>query len=135
MGSPKQTVQPEGWAPPRGYANGVVAEGGRTLFVAGQIGWDPTSASARLPKDFAAQFDAALANVLAVVKAAGGKPQDLVRCTVYVTDKRAYQAALKEIGASWRRQVGMHYPAMALLVVSALLEDDAQVEIEATAVI
>lgn len=135
MGSPKHAIQPAGWARPRGYANGIVAEGGRTLFVAGQIGWDPTSETPRFPPTFAAQFDAALANVLAVVKEAGGTPQDLVRCTVYVTDKQAYRAATMEIGLSWRRQVGAHYPAMALVVVAALLEDDAQVEIEATAVL
>jgi len=134
MGTPKRTVQPPGWAKPRGYSNGIVAEG-RVLFVGGQIGWDPTSEVPRLPASFAEQFDAALANVLAVVKEAGGSPEDLVRCTVYVTDKDAYRSATKAIGESWRRQIGRHYPAMALLVVSALLEDDAMVEIEATAVI
>ncbi|MDQ3262489.1 MAG: RidA family protein [Myxococcota bacterium] len=135
MGSSKRTVQPPGWAKPRGYSNGIVAEGGRTLFVGGQIGWDPTSETPRFPATFAEQFDAALANVLAVVKEAGGTPQDLVRCTVYVINKDAYRSATRQIGESWKRQVGKHYPAMALVVVSALLEDDAQVEIEATAVI
>lgn len=135
MGSSKKVVQPPTWIKPRGYSNGIVAEGGRLVFVGGQIGWDPTSEKPRLPVTFAEQFDCALANVLAVVKEAGGAPEDLVRCTIYVIDKDEYVAATKEIGQAWKKRVGKHYPAMALLVVSALLEDDAKVEIEATAVI
>lgn len=130
----KQIIQPEGWAKPKGYANGVVGEG-RVLFVGGMVGWDPSSETAKFPKTFAEQFDQALSNVLEVVTAAGGKPTDLARMTVYVTDKKAYQASLKDIGASWRARLGRHYPAMALIVVSALLEDEAMVEIEATAVL
>ncbi|MBX5480536.1 MAG: RidA family protein [Myxococcaceae bacterium] len=129
-----EIIQPEGWAKPRGYANGVVAEG-RVLFVAGQIGWDPTSETPKFPATFAGQFDQALANVVAVVRAAGGRPEQVTRMTVYVTDKREYLGSLKEVGAAWRKHFGRHYPAMALVVVAALLEDQAKVEIEATAVL
>ncbi len=127
-------VQPEGWARPRGYSNGMVGEG-RMLFVAGQVGWDPSLAIPTFPASFAAQFGQALANVMAVVKAAGAGPQHVVRLTVYVTDKREYLIALKEVGEAWRQHMGKHFPTMALVQVSGLLEDDAKVEIEATAVL
>lgn len=128
-----ETIQPEGWAKPRGYANGVlVPAGARLLFVAGQIAWD---AEQRLvgAGSFPAQFEQALANVTAVVRAAGGEPEHLARLTIYVTDKRSYEAVLSEVGAAYKRQVGRHYPAMALVEVAALLEPGALVEIEATA--
>jgi enamine deaminase RidA (YjgF/YER057c/UK114 family) len=134
MSSEHKVVQPAGWARPRGYANGLVAEG-RLLFVGGQIGWDPTSETPRFPEGFAAQFEQALLNVLAVVREAGGAPESIARMTVYVTDKHAYLAAAKDIGAAWRKLLGKHYPAMALVQVAALLEDRALVEIEATAVL
>jgi enamine deaminase RidA (YjgF/YER057c/UK114 family) len=134
MTDDRKVVQPPGWARPRGYVNGLVAEG-RMLFVGGQIGWDPTSETPRFPDGFAAQFEQALLNVLAVVREAGGAPENIARMTVYVTDKHAYIAAAKDIGAAWRRLLGKHYPAMALVQVSALLEDRAMVEIEATAVL
>jgi enamine deaminase RidA (YjgF/YER057c/UK114 family) len=134
MKAKSQLVQPLGWARPRGYVNGVVAEG-RILFVAGQVGWDPTSAKPKFPKTFAAQFDQALANVVAVVREAGGTPSDLVRLTVYVTDKREYVKAIRDVGAAWKRRVGRTYPTMALVEVAALLEDAAKVEIEGTAVL
>lgn len=125
-------VQPEGWLPPRGYANGYVVDG--VLFVAGQIAWDP---QCRLvgAGDMAAQFDQALANVRAVLDAANCPPERVGRVTVYVTDKRAYLAAARTIGASWRTHLGRHFPAMALVQVADLLEDGAMVEIEATAVL
>ena len=128
-----RTIEPEGWKAPRGYANGVLVSGaGQLLFVAGQIAWD---AGQQLVGrgDLARQFDQALANVLAVVSAAGGKPEHVVRMTVYVTDKRAYLAQTSAIGAAWRLRMGRHFPAMALVQVADLLEDGAQVEIEATA--
>lgn len=128
------TIQPEGWVPPRGYANGMVAEG-KVLFVGGQIGWNPTSSTPEFPPTFAGQFEQALANVCAVVKAAGAKPTHIARMTVYVTDKREYVASLKECGAAWKKHLGRHYPAMALVQVVALVEDLAKVEIEATAVL
>jgi len=125
---------PEGWAKPKGYSNGVLAEG-RMVFTGGQVGWDPTSETPRFPADFAGQFDQALANVCAVLRTGGAEPSHLVRLTVYVTDKREYLASLKEVGAAWKRHVGRHYPAMALVQVSGLVEDAAKVEMEATAVI
>lgn len=122
-------VNPPALGKPRGYSNGIVAEG-RFLFVAGQVGWD---AEGRFPDGFVAQFDRALGNVLEVVKAAGGAPETICRLTAYVTDKQAYLAATKAIGEVWRRHLGRHYPAMSLVQVAALLEDHALVELEATA--
>ena len=127
-------IQPPGWARPLGYANGIVATG-RMLFIAGQVGWDPRSAVPSFAQGFVAQFDRALDNVVAVLKAAGGEPAHFTRMTVYVTDKREYLDALAEIGAAWKKHVGKHYPAMALVQVAALLDDRAKVEIEATAVL
>ena len=129
-----QVVQPLGWMRPRGYANGILAEG-RVLFIAGQVGWEPASSRPKFPKSFAAQFDRALCNVLEVLRAAGGTPEALARVTLYVTDRDEYEEASKAIGESWRRRVGRHYPAMSLIVVKALLEPAAKVEIEATAVL
>lgn len=118
-------------APPRGYSHGIVATG-RLLFVAGQIGWN---ARAEIVSDeFVAQFDQALANVLSVVKEAGGSAEAIARLTIYVTDKAEYLAASREIGDRYRARMGRHYPAMTLVEVRALLEDGARVEIEATAV-
>jgi enamine deaminase RidA (YjgF/YER057c/UK114 family) len=127
-------VQPLGWVRSRGYSNGILAEG-RILFIAGQVGWDPTRLEPRFPRSFAAQFDQALSNVLEVLRAAGGTPHNLARVTLYVTRRDQYTEALKAVGASWRRRVGRHYPAMTLIVVKALLEPRAKVEIEATAVL
>lgn len=130
----KRIVQPDGWKKPRGYANGIAARG-ELLFVAGQVGWDPRAPKPSFPRGFAAQFDRALSNVLEVVTAAGGRAEDIVRLTVYVTDKRAYLRSVKEIGLAWRTRMGRHYPAMALVEVRALVEPRARVEIEATAVL
>ncbi len=126
-------VQPAGWAPPKGFANGVSAQG-RLVFVAGQVGWDPTTVTFA-SDDFAAQARQALANVAAVVAAAGGGPEHIVRLTWYVTDKPAYLAAAKALGAAYRDVMGRHFPAMTLVEVTALVEDRAKVEIEATAVV
>ncbi|WP_438028321.1 RidA family protein [Sorangium sp. So ce233] len=126
-----EIVQPAGWPAPRGYANGVVTRG-RTLHVAGQIGWDAASGQIR-SDDLAEQFAQALDNVLAVVAAAGGGPGDVARMTVYVTDLEAYRGARRAIGAAWRARFGKHFPAMALLGVAGLLEPRALVEIEAVA--
>lgn len=125
-------VNPESWPRPRGYSNGVIAEG-RVLAVAGQIGWDEQCEFQS--DDFLAQTVQALRNVVAVVRAAGGTPSDIVRMTWYVTDKHAYNAAARELGKAYREIIGEHYPAMTLVVVAALLEDRAKVEIEATAVL
>jgi len=127
-------VEPEGWTKPRGYSNGIRVRGAQELvFVAGQIAWD---AQQRLVGvgDFAAQFRQALLNVAAVVRAAGCEPRSVTRLTIYVTDKRRYLAALREVGAAYREVFGKHFPAMSLVQVADLLEDGALVEVEATAV-
>jgi enamine deaminase RidA (YjgF/YER057c/UK114 family) len=127
-----QILQPPGWARPRGYANGIAASG-RMVFIAGQIGWDEQSRFQT--DDLAAQVRQALANVLSVLAQAGGRPEHIARMTWYVTDKRAYLAAARDIGQIYRELMGSHFPAMTAVQVSALIEDRAQVEIEATAVI
>jgi enamine deaminase RidA (YjgF/YER057c/UK114 family) len=128
----KQALLPPGWVKPRGYANGVAARGTQ-VFIAGQIGWD---AESRFQSDnFAAQAKQALANVVAVLAVAGGRPEHLVRLTWYVTDKREYLAALKDIGGAFRELIGNYDIAMSAVQVVALIEDEAKVEIEATAVI
>ncbi len=130
--SPHEVLHPTNWTPARGYANGIAAEG-RMIFTGGLIGW---TADQRLESDdFAAQAAQALRNVVEVLACAGAKPEHLVRLTWYVTDKREYLVALKELGATYREVIGRHYPAMALVQVVALVEDRAKVEIEATAVI
>ena len=127
-----EILLPEGWPRPKGYANGVAAEG-RIVFVAGQIGWDETG---EFPDpSFPGQFRQTLLNTLAVLKAGGAGPEHVARMTWYITDKKAYLASLADIGAIWRELFGRHYPAMAVVVVSALIEDKALVEIETTAVI
>ncbi|NUP14117.1 MAG: RidA family protein [Polyangiaceae bacterium] len=118
------------WPRPKGYSNGVIATG-RILMVAGQIGWEPDGTFAR--EDFLGQFDRALANVLEVVRAAGGGPEHVVRLTIYVTDLDAYRNALVEIGGIYRTRMGKVFPAMALVGVAGLVEKKALVEIEATA--
>jgi enamine deaminase RidA (YjgF/YER057c/UK114 family) len=129
---PAGPVQPAGWAAPRGYANGWLAPAGaRLVAVAGQIAWD--GEQRLVGGGFAAQFRQALANVVAVVRAAGGEPAHLVSLTVYVTDRQAYLEATRELGAAWRELLGRHYPAMALVVVAALLEPGALVEIQGLA--
>ena len=127
-----RTLLPKGWKRPKGYANGIEAQG-RLVFVAGQIGWNAREEFET--DDFAGQVRQALQNVMAVISEAGAKPQHIARMTWYVTDKREYRAAVKEIGNTYRDVVGEHYPAMSLVEVKALLEDRAKVEIEATAVI
>jgi enamine deaminase RidA (YjgF/YER057c/UK114 family) len=128
-----EILLPEGWAKPSGYANGVAASG-RLIFVAGQIGWNPTTCEIEAD-DFAAQTETALRNVAAVLREAGAGPEHVTRMTWYITDKPAYLAARRDIGRAWREMFGKHYPAMAVVVVSALIEDRAKVEIEATAVV
>jgi Fe-S cluster assembly protein SufD len=124
-------INPEALGAPRGYNNGVLVEGGHLLFVAGQIAWD--SQQRIVSDDFSEQFARALANVIAVVRAAGGAPASIAQMRVYVTDKHAYTANLKRIGAIYREMMGRHYPAMALVQVADLLEDGALVEIDAGA--
>ena len=127
-----QILQPPGWAKPKGFANGIAATG-RQVFVAGQVGW--TRESRWEAKDFAGQFRQTLQNTLEVLAEAGARPEHIVRMTWYITDKKEYLASLKEIGAAWRELIGRHYPAMAVVQVVALMEDEAKVEIETTAVL
>jgi len=127
-----QILQPPSWARPRGYSNGILTRG-QLVFVAGQIGWD---AQCRFQaSDLTGQVRQALENVVAVLAQAGARPEHIVRMTWYVTDKHEYIAAHPSIGAAYRQVIGKHYPAMTAVQVSALLEDQAKVEIEATAVI
>jgi enamine deaminase RidA (YjgF/YER057c/UK114 family) len=127
-----ETLLPQGWPRPKGYANGVAATG-RLVFVAGQIGWD--TAGAFPEGGFVPQFRQTLLNTLAVLEAGGARPTDVARMTWFITDKPAYLASLRDIGAVWRELFGTHYPAMAVVVVAALIEDQALVEIETTAVV
>ena len=127
-----QILQPPSWARPKGFSNGIVASG-RLVFIAGQVGW--TGQGEWRERSFAGQFRQALANILAVLKEADGRPEHIVRLTWYVLDKREYLAAVKEVGAAYRELMGRHYPAMAVVQVSGLVEDEARLEIEATAVI
>jgi enamine deaminase RidA (YjgF/YER057c/UK114 family) len=125
-------VQPEGWPRPKGYSCGVSAQG-RLVFVSGQIGWDQDGRFAA--HDIAGQVRQALRNVVTILAAAGAGPEHIARLTWYVTDKREYLAAQREIGAAYREILGRHYPAMSVVEVTALVEDAAKVEIEATAVV
>ena len=123
-------IQPDGWAPAKGYANGVLTTSG-TLYVGGQIGW--TAQQVFEATDFIGQMRQALANIRAVVEAAGGRPEHITRLTWYVTDKATYLAHQREVGQAYREVMGRHFPAMTMVVVEALVEDQALVEIEATA--
>ncbi|MEP3114576.1 RidA family protein [Nisaea sp.] len=126
------TVQPEGWAKPKGYANGILASG-KVLFIGGQIGWN--GAQVFETNDFIGQMEQALRNILAVLEAAGGSPEHLTRLTWYVTDKKEYLDNQTAVGEAYRRVLGYHFPAMTMVVVADLIEDAAKIEIEATAVL
>lgn len=128
-----EIVQPEGWANPRGYANGAVRSG-KIVTVAGQVGWNPVTCLFDFD-DFASQVRQALHNLVDVLLAAGARPHDLVRLTWYVVNRDEYVAATKAIGAAYREIIGDHYPPMSLVFISGLLEKQARVEIEGTAVI
>jgi enamine deaminase RidA (YjgF/YER057c/UK114 family) len=125
-------LQPPGWTPPKGYANGVAARG-TLVFVGGQIGWNEQQQFET--DDFVGQARQALANVVAVLRAGGAAPEHVTRMTWYVVDKREYVASYRELGAAYRDIVGRHFPAMTAVEVKALIEDRARVEIEATAVV
>ena len=127
-----RVLQPAGWAPPKGYANGVAARG-TTIFVGGQIGWN---ARQQFESDgFVEQARQALANVVAVLREAGAGPEHVTRMTWYVVDRAEYVASAKALGAAYREVMGRHYPAMTAVTVSALMEERARVEIEVTAVL
>ena len=125
-------LEPRGWKPPIGYANGIAASG-TVVFIAGQVGWDAEQrfSSEKLEN----QFEQALRNVLAVLAEAGGRPEHICRMTAYCCDKPAYLAARAELGRIWRRLMGRHYPAMSMIFVSDLLDSPGKIELEATAVI
>ena len=127
-----QVLQPPGWAKPKGYANGITAKGS-LVFVAGQIGWNAEQKFDST--DFVAQTRQALANIVALVAEAGGKPEHITRLTWFVTDKKDYLSHLRELGDAYRAVMGKHFPTMTLVQVVALVEDLAKVEIEATAVV
>jgi len=127
-----KVILPEGWPRPKGYANGVVARGSM-LFIAGMIGWDEQGRFES--DDFAVQARQALKNLAEVLRAGGGKPEHIVRMTWYVTDKREYLAAAQDVGRAFREIIGAYNAAMTAVEVTALMEDRAKVEIEATAVL
>jgi enamine deaminase RidA (YjgF/YER057c/UK114 family) len=127
-----EILQPPGWARAKGFANGIAARG-RLVFIAGQVG--RTGEGTWEARDFADQFRQALKNILDVLKEAKGKPEHIVRLTWYVLDKKEYLGSLKDVGAAYRELMGRHYPTMAVVQVSGLVEDEARLEIEATAVV
>ena len=129
---PPRSVLPDGWPRPKGYSNGMAARGD-ALAVAGQIGWD--TAETLVSPEFLPQFRQALQNVVDVVTAAGGAPEDIISLTLYVTDKREYAGDLPAVGATYRELMGKHFPTMALVQVADLLEPGAKVEIQALAVL
>ena len=131
---PFTLVNPESLGAPSGYANGLLADaGGKLLFIAGQVAWNEKQKI--VSQDFVEQFDRALANVVTVVKAANGKPEDIARLVIYVTNKGEYRSRTREVGERYRKHLGKHFPAMTLVEVSGLLEDEAKVEIEGIALI
>ncbi|SDE45950.1 RidA family protein [Ruegeria marina] len=127
-----RTIHPEGWAPALGYANGMLMADG-TLHVGGQIGWNESKEI--VSKDFIGQMEQALSNIAAIVRAAGGDVDDIGRLTWFVKDKKEYLARQKEVGQAYRKIFGRHFPAMSMIVIDDLIEDDALLEIEATAYI
>lgn len=127
-----RVLQPRGWAPPIGYANGIEARG-RVVFIAGQVGWD--AAQKFHSEALAPQFAQALDNVLAVLAEAGGRAEHICRMTAYCCDKPAYLAARGELGRIWRARMGRHFPAMSMIFVADLLDAPGKIELEATAVI
>jgi enamine deaminase RidA (YjgF/YER057c/UK114 family) len=125
-------LQPPGWARAKGFANGISCSG-KLVFIAGQIGW--TGQGLWEARDFAGQFKQTIKNIISVLNEAGGKPEHIVRLTWYVIDRKEYLGALEDVGAAYRELMGRHYPTMAVVQVSGLVEDQARLEIEATAVI
>ncbi len=127
------SINPAEWPRPSGYSNAIVASG-RVIALSGQIGWNPKTGQL-VSDDFVAQVRQALLNLTTVLQAAGAGPQQIVRLTWFITDKQAYVSRQQEVGEVYREVLGKHFPAMSVVVVSALVEDRAKVEIEATAVL
>jgi len=128
-----ETVLPDGWPVPKGYANGILAAKGRTLFLAGQVGWTPEEKFNS--QNLAAQFEQALKNIVAIVEKAGGEAKDICKMTCFCKDRDQYLASRKELGSIWRKIMGRHYPCMSMIFVVDLLDHPALIEIEAIAVI
>ena len=131
MERPNRILQPAGWPRPKGYSNGIAARG-NLVFLAGLIGWDPEG---KFPDGFAGQFRQTLRNTVDVLAEADARPEHIVRMTWYIRDRDAYMAAASEMGPIYREIIGSHYPAMAVVQVSALVEPEALLEIETTAVV
>jgi len=127
-----QVINPPGWTRPKGYSNGIVANG-RMVFIAGQVGWNEKEVFET--DDFTAQVKQALNNITAIVKEAGGKPEHIVRMTWFIASREEYMACQSALGKAYREVIGRHYPVMSVVEVSAFIEPGAKVEIEATAVI
>lgn len=126
-----QLLNPPHWKSPKGYSNGISASG-RLVFTGGVVGWDEEE---RFPSDFIAQVRQALANIVTILEQGGARPEHLVRLTWYITDKQEYLSRLSEMGEVYRATIGRHFPAMTMVEVAALIEDEAMLEIEATAVV
>lgn len=127
------TILPDGWPPPKGYSNGILAAKGRTLFLAGQVGW--TNEEKFVSEKLVPQFELALKNIVAIVETAGGKPTDICKMTCFCKDRDQYLASRKELGRIWKDIMGTHYPCMSMIFVVDLLDHPALIEIEAIAVI
>ena|ERR1700730_3790343 len=132
MAQPHEFLHPRGWKQPKGFTNGIVAQG-RNVFLAGQVGWNAEQKFES--EDFVAQARQALANIVALVHEAGGRPEHITRLAWFILDKGEYLSRLSELGQAYRGVMGAHFPAMTLVQVVALVEDQAKVEIEATAVV
>ncbi len=128
-----QSILPEGWDPPIGYANAMLAEKGRVLALAGQVGWNARQVFES--DKLAPQFEQALRNILDILTAAGGKPEHIIRITAFCIDRPQYLETRRELGRIWRELMGKHYPAMSMIFVADLLDHPAKIELEATAVI
>ncbi len=128
-----KTLQPENWSLPIGYSNGIKVASGDIIFVAGQVGWNENEVFES--EDLAPQFEQALKNVLAIVKAGGGQAENICRITAYCCDKKAYLAARPELGRIWKTLMGKHFPVMSMIFVSDLLDNPGKIELEATAVL
>jgi enamine deaminase RidA (YjgF/YER057c/UK114 family) len=128
-----EVLMPKGGAPPSGYANGIAAQPGRIVFVAGQVGWDEQQKFQS--EDIVPQFEQALKNIVAVLAEAGAKPEHICRMTAYCCDKPAYLAARRQLGKLWLQYIGRHFPAMSMIFVSDLLDNPGKIELEATAVV
>ena len=127
------TILPDGWPIPKGYSNGILAQQGRILFIAGQVGWD--SGEKFLSDKLVLQFEQALKNIITILKKAGGKPEHICRMTCFCKDREQYLQSRKELGKIWKELMGDHYPCMSMIFVVDLLDHPAVIEIEATAII